>query len=142
VSELTFTVDGYPPAKAEALSMLGAGHPHLIRVRALLEAAAAAAAGGEFSSGLTDRLGLEVVLYAPTDPPSDATNYLGGVGDVLEAKSRRGLLEHLGELATVALYANDRQIQEVHYRQERAAEPRYTVRLWLLDSPPSSRALA
>lgn len=30
---------GYPPAKSEALSMLGSGHPHASRVRALLTAA-------------------------------------------------------------------------------------------------------
>jgi hypothetical protein len=70
----------------------------------------------------------------PDDPASDATNYLGGIGDVLEGKAHRGALEHLGELAAVALYANDRQIQEVHYRCERAAEPQYTVRLWVLDA--------
>lgn len=138
--EVSFTVDGYPPAKAEALSMLGSGHPHQVRVRALLKAAATAAARGEFSALLTKRLGLELVLYAPADPPSDATNYLGGVGDVLEAKGRRGALEHLGELATVALYANDRQIQEVRYRRVWAGAPRYTVKLWTLEAPPTTDA--
>jgi hypothetical protein len=64
--ELTFTVDGYPPAKAEATSMLGAAHPHLARARALLVAAAAAAAANDdFSALLTERLGLELVLYTP-----------------------------------------------------------------------------
>jgi hypothetical protein len=92
-----------------------------------------AAADGRFSPSLTDRLGLELILLAPADPPSDGTNYLGGVGDVLEAKARRGVLEHLGELATVALFANDRQIQEVHYRRQHADEPHYVVRLWTLD---------
>ena len=38
-------------------------------------------------------------------------------------------------MAAVALYANDRQIQEVHYRRDPADEPRYTVRLWTLESP-------
>jgi hypothetical protein len=59
-------------------------------VRALLEAAAAAVAADEFAAFLTERFGLELVLYAPVVPPSDATNYLGGVGDVLEAKGHRG----------------------------------------------------
>ena len=49
----------------------------------------------------------EALIYmlceaAPTEPPADATNFLGGVGDVLEAKARRGVLDHLGDLATVA----------------------------------------
>ena len=65
-------------------------------------------------------------------PPSDATNYLGGVGDVLEAKGHRGALEHLSDLASLALYTNDHQIQEVHYRYERGLGPRYTVRIWAL----------
>src|SRR5216683_1564707 len=39
VNEITLDVAGYPPAKNEALSMLGAGHSHALRVRLLLEAA-------------------------------------------------------------------------------------------------------
>jgi len=35
-------------------------------------------------------------------------------------------------LSTVALFANDRQIQEVHYWREPAEAPHYTVRLWTL----------
>lgn len=132
--EISFAVEGYPPSKNEALSMLGAGHPYLDRVRTLLDAARAAAkADSEFGASLPDRLGLELILYAPRDPPSDATNYLGGIGDVLETKTRRGVLDHLGELASVALFANDRQIQEAHYRREYANTPHYTVRLWTLE---------
>jgi hypothetical protein len=79
-----------------------------------------------------ERLGLELVVVAPSQPPSDATNYLGGVADVLEAKGRRGALEHLRELAAVALYENDRQIEDVYYL--RVGEPTgYTVRIWALD---------
>jgi hypothetical protein len=79
---------------------------------------------------------LEVIVHCPEVlPPSDATNYLGGIGDVLEDKSRRGLLEHLGDLARFGLYGNDRQICEVSYRAVSAAEARYYVRLWELDEP-------
>jgi hypothetical protein len=35
--------------------------------------------------------------------PSDATSYLGGIGDVLEEKSRLGALDHLGGLAAAAV---------------------------------------
>jgi hypothetical protein len=66
-------------------------------------------------------------------PPSDATNYLGGIGDVLEDKSRRGSLEHLGDLAGFGLYANDRQICQVSYRVTSGQGPRYHVQLWELD---------
>jgi hypothetical protein len=63
-------------------------------------------------------IGLDVTLYAPPGRnPWDATNYLGGIGDVLEDKRRRGILPHLGSLRDVFLYLNDRQIREVHYRQ-------------------------
>lgn len=58
--------------------------------------------------------------------------HLGGVGDVLEAKDRRGAFPHLGELADVALYVNDRQIHEVLYRWERESATRYSVRVWRL----------
>jgi hypothetical protein len=135
--EILFTVPGLPPAKNEALSMLGPGHSHALRVRALLEAARDAVGTG--FEPLTEPLGLEVALRTPDDKdPWDATNYLGGIGDVLEVKSRRGSLEHLGALATVGVYQNDRQIKDVRYRIARAAEASYTVRIWILD-PPGQR---
>lgn len=79
-------------------------------------------------------IGLEAVVRAPEgQDPWDATDYLGGIGDVLEDKSRRGAaVDHLGDLLSVALYRNDRQIREVHYRQEPAAHAHYLVRVWIL----------
>jgi hypothetical protein len=66
---------------------------------------------------------------------SDATNYLGGIADVLEEKGHRtGQLDHLGDLTAVALYDNDRQIEDVRYRWEEAPDPSYTVRLWSLNA--------
>jgi hypothetical protein len=60
-----------------------------------------------------------VVQSVPGADPWDATNYLGGIADVLEDKSRRGAaIQHLGELADVWLYRNDRQIKRVTYREE------------------------
>lgn len=130
--EISFDVADYPPAKSEALSMFAGGHVHASRVLALLEAARVAIGDGPQLPFPSDPLGLEVVLEAPTQPPSDATNYLGGIADALEAKGHRGNLEHLGDLAFVALYTNDRQIQEVHYRWLRTVDRRYRVRLWAL----------
>jgi hypothetical protein len=132
VHEISFSVDGYPPAKNEAKSMLAPGHVYADRVLELLRAARNAV--GDASQPLfpTEPLGLELVVTAATDPASDATNYLGGVGDVLEAKARRGVLEHLGDLAQVALYENDRQIQEVSYRCDRGQPTRYALRIWVL----------
>jgi hypothetical protein len=131
--EITFAVDGYPPAKNEAKSMLAAGHMYADRVVTLLRAAQASVGDVAQPVFPRERLGLEVVLTVPADPPGDATNYIGGIGDALEAKTRRGALDHLGDLAAVSLYENDRQIQEVHYRCELGDQPRYTVWIWVLD---------
>jgi hypothetical protein len=132
VREISLSVDGFPPAKNEALSMLGAAHSHAPRVLALLEAARRAA-GQEFLP-FEGPIGLDLELHAPPDrDPWDATNYLGGVGDVLELKTRRGALAHLGDLARVGLYLNDRQIREVRYRQVPAAKATYRVRIWELE---------
>ena len=129
--EIVFEVEGFPPAKNEALSMLGQGHSHAPRVTALLTAARGAIGDDK---QLTGPIGLDVIVYAPAGrDPWDATNYLGGIADVLEDKGRRGDLDHLGDLRSVALYANDRQIAEVHYRQHSDLHPHYRVRVWALE---------
>ena len=85
--EVAFVVEGWPPAKNEAKSMLAAGHTYADRVLHLL-AAAKSVIGNERSPLFgSDALGLELIVYSPVAPPSDATNYLGGVGDVLEVKT-------------------------------------------------------
>jgi hypothetical protein len=112
--------------------MLAVGHPYADRVLHLLRAAAVAVGHQRSPTFGGDALGLELIVYSPAEPPSDATNYLGGVGDVLEAKERRGALPHLGELVDVALYVNDRQIHEVRYRWERAPATSYSLRIWRL----------
>ncbi len=114
--------------------MLGAKHSHAPRVTALLEAVETAIESGA-SSLRGEPIGMEVVLRCRRDLlRSDATNYLGGIADVLEEKGHRtGQLDHLGELTSVALYDNDRQIEEVRYRWEESPDPSYAVKLWSLD---------
>lgn len=113
--------------------MLAESHSQAARVRALLQAAGEAATAQGFVEVVEGSIGMEVVLSAPADYPlADATNFLGGIGDVLEHKGLRGALVHLGSLQEIALYRNDRQIREVHYRCEGAAAPSYTVRIWRL----------
>ncbi len=133
MAEIQFVVADYPPAKNEAKSMLAAGHQHADRVVALLDAASRALPA-HTSSPLfgSSPLGLELIIVAPTPPPSDATNYLGGVADVLEAKTRRGDLPHLGGLAALALYDNDKQFQTVHYEYRPGSPIHYQVRIWTL----------
>jgi hypothetical protein len=128
--EFRFEVAGFPPAKNEALSMVGAGHSHAPRVVSLLTAVRDALEVERFNGFGSVPIWLDVVIYSPPgQDPWDATNYLGGIADVLEDKARRGALEHLADLAAVSLYANDRQIKQVSYRQEDASEARYVVRI-------------
>lgn len=127
-NQITFDVPGYPPAKGEALSMLGAGHGHAPRVRLLLECAARARDEQGFEPVDNSHVALDVVVSAPPPgAPSDATNYLGGIADVLEDKSSRGNLAHLGDLGAVWLYRNDRQIKNVTYRELESDETEYSV---------------
>ena len=74
-------------------------------------------------------IGLDLTVSSPAEPTADATNFLGGVGDVLEVRDRQGLLEHLGALANVGLYDNDRQIHEIRYRWRRKPIVSYVVKL-------------
>src|SRR4051812_38145651 len=97
MTSVAFDVAGYPPGKNEAKSLLAAGHTHAARVLLLLTAAEEAASSCGWPTAVGVSLGLELVVRSPTPPPSDATNYLGGVADVLEDKTRRGDLRHLGD---------------------------------------------
>jgi hypothetical protein len=133
MDDISFRVDGFPPAKSEALSMLGEGHPHAPRVVTLLKAASEAISEQDLQP-LGGPIGLQVTLYAPAGvDPWDATNYLGGIADVLQDKGHvRISTAHLGDMVHVALYKNDRQIREIHYRQEEGTTTGYEVRIWSL----------
>jgi hypothetical protein len=130
--EISFEVEGRPPAKCVP-SIFGAGHPHTPRVLALLHAAREEAQRRRFQGFGSAPIGLELRVACGRDHHrSDATNYLGGVGDVLDDKARRRNLDHLGDLANFGLYADDGQIEEVHFRWEPSESLSYTVRLWAL----------
>ncbi|WP_319462526.1 hypothetical protein [Micromonospora sp. RTP1Z1] len=133
--EIAFDVPGWPPLKNEAKSMLAAGHKHHGSVRALLEAAAVASRQVGWTIVSAD-IALDVVVQAPAGgPPGDATNYLGGIGDVLQDKSHPTSMDlsHLGALQEVALYVDDRQIRRVTYSVELAESASYSVRVSILD---------
>lgn len=136
VVEIAFDVSGWPPIKNEALSLLSANHKQHDRVRTLLEAAMAASKSVGWKA--TGRLvGLDVTVRAPFGRPAgDATNYLGGIGDVLQEKNKLINLDlsHLGPLQEVALYLDDRQIVRVRYDVEPADSPSYSVRVVILCS--------
>jgi hypothetical protein len=138
VNEISFEVAGYPPAKNEALSMLGAGHSHAPRVKLLLEAARHACDEQAFVPIDDGHVALDVVVSAPADQPTwDATNYLGGIADVLEDKGPRGGLDHLGDLGVVRLYRNDRQIKDIIYREIESSQAGYTVTVRALGERPA-----
>jgi hypothetical protein len=140
IPEVAFDVAGWPPIKNDAKSMLAANHRQNERVRTLLQAARAAVMRTRWVP-LDGPTGLDVVVRTPSGRrPGDATNVFGGIADVLQGNGagRGGIdLSHLGPLGGVALYRDDRQLRQVHYREELAAEPSYSVRVWTLEQPAS-----
>lgn len=124
--ELRIEVTGeIPPVKGEASSMLSVLHPQRIRVRRLLLEAADVMRGREL---LVGDIGLDVTTSAPRGHRlPDATNMLGGIGDVLQARSTGADIEHLGSLARVACFDDDSQIQEIHYRRIERDEVGYAI---------------
>lgn len=135
VHEISFSVAGYPPAKDEAKSMLAAGHMYADRVLALLRAAAAAGPhlGTRCSCSRTSALPSTELSVASAAPPPTPPTTSGASHDVLEDKARRGAFEHLADLSIVALYSNDRQIEELHYYYRRGEPTRCQVRIWVVD---------
>jgi hypothetical protein len=124
---VSFDVQGLPPPKDGGISVFNAGHPHLPRVRALLEAAQKACAAQDFTPIKSGGVGLDIVLYTPPKQnPADAANYIGGVADVLEDKDGRAI-DHVGRLASVWLYRNDNQLKEVTFREIDADQISYRV---------------
>ena len=135
---IEFDVGGWPPAKGEALSMFNPTHSSAPRVRTLLETARVALSGSDWLPREQRHIGLELVVVEASDKPAgmndraDATNYLGGVADALQARRMNADLSHLGNLAEVTLFQDDRQVREVRYREESGIGPQYHVRLWVL----------
>ncbi|NYT96078.1 hypothetical protein [Salinispora sp. H7-4] len=128
---LTVKVSGLPPVKTEALSIFAAGHRQATRVRALLQAACAAAQQTGWTP-LSGPIEVDLVLRCPPGHrTSDASTLLGGVCAVLQDKKRVASigLAHLGVLVDVALYDDDRQIRTMTYREEPAEDYSYEVRV-------------
>lgn len=127
--QISFEVAGLPPIKNEALSLFNPRHDQAGPVQALLRAARDELVGSQWDPGSTAALSMYVVLRGGGQRVGDATNYLGGIGDVLEDKRRRQALDHLGELATVSLYRNDAQLHDVRLsREDGPAGYRVTLR--------------
>lgn len=128
---IVFDVAGFPPIKNEARSLLAANHGQRERVQRLLAAAAAAAHRVGWTTS-DAHIELDVTVRSPTPrPPGDATNFLGGIGDVLQGrKAGQGVnLSHLGKLAGFALFNDDSQIVKVAYRVVVDTVASYTVQV-------------
>ena len=119
------------PAKDGANSIFNRNHGNFRRVIDLRTKVEQALGNSLWSPTEKRPVGLELVVVAesPDVIPGDATNYLGGVADVLQVNVSQS---HLGELARATLYSDDSQIQEVRYSVERGDAPGYRVRVWVL----------
>lgn len=133
VVEIRIEVSGdIPPAKGEAKSMLSGGHSQVARVQRLLREASDAVADREL---LVGDISLEVSLTAPSGTRlPDATNMLGGIGDVLQARTTGAKVEHLGHLARVGCFYDDAQIREIHYRRTDRDNISYVIVIRSLDT--------
>jgi hypothetical protein len=120
---------GWPPKKNEAKSLFAAGHVHADKVRALLEAARDAIQCDRWRPAIGE-VALELTIRCPGRPDGDATNFLGGVSDVLQTTVSPNVdVTHLGDLAAIGLYIDDKQISRISYRELPAAEASYRVRV-------------
>ena len=131
---ICLSVKGWPPKKSEASSLFSPKHRDRRSVVELLKNAAQALGESAWNPTESRPVGLELVVTAeePDPIPGDATNYLGGVADVLQANRINADLSHLGGLARVSLFHDDRQIREVRYSVKDGATVGYDVRVWVL----------
>jgi hypothetical protein len=136
VEILEIVSTGWPPLKNEARSMFAADHGYADRVRTLLECTHESMKLRGWNT-VDSQLALDVVVRGPGRPSGDATNFLGGIGDVLQARKQRLNIDlgHLGALADVAAFDDDSQIRQITYQEELAPTPSYTVRIRSLNSP-------
>ena len=139
LTRIRLELDGLPPSKRGDVSALGATSNQRPKVVALLKVARKEMKRSG-SEGFGDlKLRLDVDVYAGrNDEPWDATNYLGGIADVLEGKAKRlkaqpGSLDHLEDLKDLGLYDDDRQIKEIHYREFASERARYVVTITVLE---------
>ena len=126
---IEFEVKGLPPKKSEAKSLFAADHPKADRVTALLKAARDSMRRDDWEIA-TGRVALELTIYCPDRPDGDATNFLGGVADVLQGKAPVNMdVTHLQGLAVIGLYTDDKQISQITYQELPSSEVRYRIRV-------------
>ena len=87
MEEIGLTVEGWPPKKSEAKSLLSAEHSDRDCVAKLLRSVLHSVVDSPWNPTESRPVGLELVVRARSlnRTPGNATNYLGGVADVLQA---------------------------------------------------------
>lgn len=132
--QICLSVKGLPPKKNEAISLFSPKHGDRRSVLELLRMTEQALDKSAWNPTERRPVGLELVVTAekPDVIPGDATNYLGGVADVLQANRINADLTQLGDLAEVSLFHDDRQIRELRYSVKGSEKLGYGVRVWLL----------
>ncbi len=135
MSEITIEVDGFPPAKTDTNPLLGAAHPHNVRVKQLLLMAQQQIAQQLFQQ-LDGHVGLELALQAPEDKDSFAgPAYIAGVVEVLQGKAHlknqgRIRVDVPAPMLDVNCFRYDRQLCDIRFRFEVGKVPHYRVRVW------------
>ena len=132
--EITLTVAGCPPAKSEAKSIFSKGHPHHSRAIDLLREMKRTLEDNPRWDRMEERpVGLELVIVETPGQAcqSDATNFLGGAADTLQANRYKGG-DVPSEFAPVSLFRDDSQIREVRYSVESGDALGYRLRVWVL----------
>ena len=132
--EIILTVAGCPPAKSEAKSIFSNGHPHHSRAIDLLrEMKRALADNPRWDRTETRHVGLELAIVETRGQAcqSDATNFLGGAADTLQANRYKGG-DVPSDFAPVSLFRDDSQIREVRYSVESGDVLGYRLRVWVL----------
>ena len=134
MAHICLSVEGLPPKKSEALSLFSPKHGDRRSVVELLGKAKQALDESAWNPTEQRPVGIELLITAkdPDAIPGDATNYLGGVADVLQANRINAELSHLGDIAGVSLFHDDRQIREVRYSIKGGDALGYAVRIWIL----------
>jgi hypothetical protein len=135
VGEIVIEVDGFPPAKTDSNSLLGAGHQHNVRVKQLLLMAQQQMTQQSFQQ-LDGPTGLEITLQAPEDKDSfTGPAYIAGITEVLASKAHlrnqgRVRVDVPVPLLEVNCFRYDRQLVDVRFRFEVGKVPHYRVRVW------------
>ncbi len=127
-NQISFEVQGYPPTADQQGAAHGERENNTQHVLTLLEAARQACRKQAFTPIGNGNVALAVVLRWPADQDGpDAATYLDGISKLLANSFPRDAYGELGELATVWLYQDFRQLTEITYSEAESDHASYTI---------------